>query len=169
MSDSDLENRFAALRAVAKDLGSDLDIHLTIGGVQVDELYRLSIVPDEPDTLEGRLTTMARLLDDPRTAAASQASRLMTEVEGLGKTLDDLIKTRQEEYRVAIRAFQSISTKPPLDKAENELAVALVSLARDKSAFQMLIDIAEAELARERAKDNQGGTDADTAPDDTDG
>lgn len=151
-ADSGPEAMFARLRKIAEDQHSELSIMLTVGGIRIDQLYKVRHLTDEPETLEGQLARMEELLADPRTAAASKAARLMVETEALGTVVVDLIKARTEEYRVALEAFRSISTDAPVSDERQKEVAAFVSIARDPSMLEVLIDIAERSLRDRDAK-----------------
>lgn len=148
MSDTDPRERFAELRKIAKAQGSDLDLHITVGGVRITELYRVKPFANQADTLDGQLDQMETMLGDPRHAAAARATRLMQETEGLGTAIAKLIEDRRAEYEVAIRAFRSITTDPPVSDDQQAYLAGAVTIAKVPAMFEVLLDIADESLKK---------------------
>lgn len=149
----DFEERYAALRATAKEQGSEISLAVTVGGIRIDELYLVTPFAKQFETLDEQLNQMAEVLADPRHAAAAKATRLMVETEGLAKATIELAKTRQEEYKVAVEAFRSITVKDTeaVDRQQRFLTSA-ASVARYPDLFDVMLD--ELDKRKEKREEN---------------
>lgn len=155
----DFEAKYAELRALAKEQGSELDLSITVGGIRINERYLVTPFAEQHETLEAQLDQMEGMLRDPRHEAAAKATRRMVETEGLAKAIGELVKTRQDEYGVAIKAFRRITTDDTAAvDSEQEFLTSAATIARDPDAFDVLLAILD-ERQKPKAAETEEPTD----------
>ena len=103
---SPVEARFEELRRMAEAIGCDLNVTLTVGGIRLDEVYRVYEMDDE-DSLVGQLDKIQQALGDDRTKAIAEATERMVTIEGVASLVNTAVQVRQREYRIASEAFRA--------------------------------------------------------------
>ena len=160
MSDTDLEARWAAIRQrVKEEFGSELDIALTIGKVNVTRLYRIRRL-DDAETIGESLDTIERVIELPSFATLAHAEAHLTSIETALQNAEGVFKARLEEYNIAREQFD-IDTDKDFSPAFTEL---IQKMAED--TVQLEVD--DLEEDREEAPDeaeaeSTEGTDAPDA------
>jgi hypothetical protein len=162
MANKDLEARFAALKEVAATHKSELDLSLVVGGVHVEELYRVFHSYDEGNTLDSQLTAMERLLADPRTEAVATGIDKLTDAEALGQLVSNLINARGSDYNTALKAFHSITDTDPEDKDRWQASLAIVHRILEDDSLRDATE-ATAQTRDEEASTHREGIDTNPA------
>lgn len=139
------DERFETLRAAAKEIGCDLSVTLTIGGVRLDELYRIFEAADEnPETLAGHLDTIERMVADARVIAAADATKRLLRAEEIEKLVRAMVDARSAEYRVALDSLHAgfkRGSRPEDNDITSTMIDGLVAMERGRPLGEALADL----------------------------
>lgn len=144
MAEQDIEQRYAALVAAAKDIGCEVSISLTIGGVKQDEVYRIFRTSDPDASLDEQLAIIEAAVADPLHQAAAEATRRMVEAESVGALVADMVQARQAEYRDVARALRTLNEKGERPQDHDNVQRVITDIAtfeRGRPMSEVLADI----------------------------